>query len=100
MILLSEMIDAQEAYRIGLVNKVVPREELLPTAEKMAQTLASYAPVTVRYAKEALNKGLDMPLAQGLALERDLGSLLRTTEDAREGPKAFSEKRKPMWKGR
>ncbi len=102
MVLLAGRIDAQEAYRIGLVNKVVPRAELMPTAEKMAQTIASYSPVAVRYAKEAIRKGLEMTLEQGLALDKTLSALIGTTEDSRsrEGPKAFAEKRKPVWKGR
>ncbi|MBI2370789.1 MAG: enoyl-CoA hydratase/isomerase family protein [Deltaproteobacteria bacterium] len=100
LILTGEPVDAREAYRIGLVNRVVPRSELLPTAEKIARTIASRAPVALRYAKEAVVKGVDLPLEEGLRLEGDLSWLLRTTEDLREGARAFVEKRPPNWKGR
>lgn len=98
--LTGEPVDAQEAYRIGLVNHVVPREELMPTAERIARMIMQNAPVAVRFVKEAIHKGLDLTLEQGLRLEVDLSTLLSTTEDAKEGPKAFAEKRQPVWKGR
>ena len=100
LLLTGAMVDAQEAHRLGIVNRVVPRAELLPTAEELARTIASRAPVAVRYAKEAVNKGLDLTLAQGLQLEADLSVLLQTTEDFLEGARAFVEKREPSFQGR
>jgi enoyl-CoA hydratase/carnithine racemase len=94
------MIDASEALRLGLVSRVVSREELLPAAHEIARTIASRAPVAVRYVKEAVNKGLDMPLPQALQLETDLSILLQTTEDFLEGARAFVEKRPPQFQGR
>ncbi|MFN3286777.1 MAG: enoyl-CoA hydratase/isomerase family protein, partial [bacterium] len=100
MILMAQTIDAEEAYRIGLVNKVVPLPELMPTAIQWAQTLCERGPLAVRAAKEAVIRGLSMPLADGLRLEAFLSAGLRQTEDAVEGPKAFAEKRKPEFKAR
>ena len=100
MILIAETIDAQEAYRIGLVNRVVPREELLHEAEEMATRMASRGPIALRYAKEAVLKGLDLTLEQGLRLEGDLYFLLQTTEDIAEGIRSFLERRTPQFKGK
>jgi enoyl-CoA hydratase/carnithine racemase len=100
MILMAQTIDAAEAYRIGLVNKVVPLPELMPTAVQWGQTLCERGPLAVRAAKEAVIRGLTMPLADGLRLEAFLSGTLRQTEDAVEGPKAFAEKRKPEFKAR
>ncbi len=100
MILTGDAIDAQEAFRVGLVSRVVPHEQLMAEAEKVARAICARAPVAVRFAKEAVSKGLDMTLEQGLRLEGDLSTLLGTTEDAREGPRAFAEKREPVWQGR
>ncbi len=99
MILIAEPIDAAEAYRVGLVTKVVPGERLTEEAEEIAKRLVSRAPIAVRYAKEAVNKGVDMTLEQGLRLEADLSFLLQTTEDRAEGIKAFLEKRTAHFKG-
>ena len=93
-------IDAQEAYRIGLVNKVVPLDELLPTAEEWAQRLCEIPPLAVRAAKEAMIKGVEMNLEDGLRLETKLIDFLFTTEDHKEARQAFIEKRKPELKGR
>jgi len=98
MLLTSDRIDAKEAYRIGLVNMVVPREELYPTADEIARKIMSRGPIAVRYAKEAINRGLDLILEEGLALERKLAALVAKTEDAAEGLKAFAEKRPPRFK--
>ncbi|MBI4607874.1 MAG: enoyl-CoA hydratase/isomerase family protein [Candidatus Rokubacteria bacterium] len=100
MILMAQTIDAEEAYRIGLVNKVVPLPQLMPTALEWAQTLCERGPLAVRAAKEAIIRGLSLPLADGLRLEAFLSGTLRGTEDAIEGPKAFAERRKPEFKGR
>ena len=100
MILTGARIDAREAWRIGLVERVVPAADVLAAARELARTLAEKAPVALRYAKEAVVKGLELPLADGLRLENDLAALLRTTEDRVEGAKAFLEKRKPRFTGK
>jgi E-phenylitaconyl-CoA hydratase len=93
-----DRIDAQEAYRIGLVNKVVPLPELMTNAEAMAQKILEAGPLAVRAIKQAAIKGLSMPLEDGLRIEQHLFGMLRTTEDSKEGTRAFAEKRKPEWK--
>ncbi len=100
MLLTGRCIDAAEAYRIGMVHKVVSKVELMPVAMEMAHTIAAKAPLAVRYVKEAIYKGLDLTLEQGLQLEADLYCLLHTTEDRTEGIRAFLEKRSPKFKGR
>jgi enoyl-CoA hydratase len=100
MILTGEMIDAREALRIGLVNKIVPSEKLEATALHMAREMASKGPVAVRYAKEAINKGIDMTLEQGLRLEADLYLLLHTTQDRAEGIQTFRKKGVPRFEGK
>jgi E-phenylitaconyl-CoA hydratase len=100
MILMAQTIDAQEALRIGLVNKVVPLAELMPLARAWAEIICERGPLAVRAAKEAVLRGLTMPIADGLRLETLLSDTLRGTEDAVEGPKAFAEKRKPNFKAR
>jgi len=99
MILTGARIDAREALRIGLVERVVPAAEVQTSAQALAKTLAERAPIAMRYAKEAVVKGLGLPLEDGLRLENDLATLLRTTEDCIEGAKAFLEKRKPRFTG-
>lgn len=100
MILTGEMIDAQEALRIGLVNKVVPKEDLMEVTMKMAQEMASKGPIALRYTKEAIYKGMDMTLEQGLRLEADLYLLIHTSKDRTEGIQAFREKRAPKFEGK
>ncbi|MFO7965044.1 MAG: enoyl-CoA hydratase-related protein [Desulfobacterales bacterium] len=95
-----ERIDAQEAYRIGLVNRVVPLPELMSTAASMAKKILAAGPLAVRAIKQAAIKGLNMPLEDGLRLEQNLFRMLRLTEDSREGTRAFAEKREPIWKAR
>ncbi|MFC1870323.1 enoyl-CoA hydratase/isomerase family protein [Chloroflexota bacterium] len=100
MILLGEPVDANEAYRMGLVNKVVPPEELLPVVSDTARRMASMSPLALRYIKEAVSKGLELTMGQGLRLETDLSLILQTTEDRTEGITAFREKRLPEFKGK
>jgi enoyl-CoA hydratase len=100
MILSAARIDAAEAHRIGLVERLVPAGESLKAAQEFAALLAGKAPVALKYAKEAVVKGLALPLEDGVRLEGDLSVFLRTTEDRLEGAKAFLEKRKPRWIGR
>jgi enoyl-CoA hydratase len=100
LILTGARITAAEALRIGLVERVVPAAEVLGAARELARTLAGKAPIALRYAKEAVVKGLELPLAEGLRLEGDLSALLRTTDDRLEGARAFLEKRPPKWTGR
>jgi len=100
MILTAEPIDAGEALRLGLVNKVVPLAELMPAARALAGTLCERGPLALRAAKEAVIRGLSLPLADGLRLEAFLAGTLKATEDAAEGPRAFAEKRKPRFQAR
>jgi enoyl-CoA hydratase len=100
MILTGMRVPAAEALRIGLVERVVPVTELMPSARTLAHQIADKAPIALRYAKEAVVGGLGLPLADGIRLENDLATLLRTTEDRVEGAKAFVEKRKPKWTGK
>ena len=100
LILTGARIDAAEALRIGLVERVAPAGQALAVATELAREIAARAPLATRYAKEAVVKGLELPLADGLRLENDLSTLLRTTEDRLEGARAFLEKRPPRWTGR
>lgn len=99
MILTGGTIEADEAFRIGLVNKVVPDEKLRSEAMDLARQMAGQGPIALRYAKEAIFKGMDLTLEQGLRLEADLYFLLHTTRDRREGINAFREKRAPKFEG-
>ena len=99
MILTAARIGASDALAIGLIERVVPAGEVVAHAQALARTLADKAPVALRYAKEAVVKGLELPLADGLRLENDLATLLRTTDDRVEGARAFLEKRNPRWTG-
>jgi len=100
MILTAEPIDAQEALRIGLVSAVAPRERVMAETEALAERIAERGPLAVRYAKEVVWRGLEMPLEQALRYETDLTIIIQTTEDRVEGVRAFLEKRKPEFHGR
>ena len=100
MQLTGEKIDAAEALRIGLVTEVVPASNLLRTAERYADTIISNGPLGVRSAKESMLRSLGRPLEDALRFENILFSTLTRTEDFKEGPLAFREKRAPEWKGR
>lgn len=100
LILSGEMIDAQEAYRIGLVNKVVPADRLLEESEKLMRGILAMAPLAVRLSIEAVDQGLEMTLDEGLLLEANHFGLLAATQDMKEGTTAFLEKRPPRFEGR
>ena len=99
ILLTGEPLSAQEAYRLGLVNRVVPQAELMTEARKLAATLAAKAPLAVRYIIDVVNRGLQMPFAEAQTYEATLFGLIASTEDMREGTSAFLEKRKPEFKG-
>jgi enoyl-CoA hydratase len=99
LILAGEVIDATEALRIGLVEKVVPHEELLKEAEGLAVKLAGLAPVALKLAKQAVDSGFDMPLGEAMRLEKELFGDTCATLDKNEGTGAFLEKRKPIFRG-
>lgn len=100
MILTARTINASEALRIGLISKIVPAASLMPVARSIANTMAVQSPIALSFAKEAINKGMELTLEQGLRLEADLYFLLHSTEDRIEGIKAFLEKRHPKYKGK
>jgi enoyl-CoA hydratase len=99
MILSGDMTDAREAYRIGLVDEIVPKDRLIERAEAIVATIATNAPLAVRYSPEAVNNGMEMTQAQGLQLEAALFAVAVSTEDLKEGTAAFLEKRKPHFTG-
>jgi enoyl-CoA hydratase len=100
LILTGRRIDAREALHLGLVEQVVPADQLTAAVDDLALTIVSRAPLAVKYAKEAMVRGLELPLSEGLKVESELYTLLRTTEDRMEGARAFQEKRPPQFKGR
>ena len=100
MLLTGDGIDAETAARWGLVNKVVPREQVLETAYAYARKIAANAPLAVQAAKELAIRARDTDLTTGLRIEAVINRMLMATEDAKEGPAAFAEKRPPSFKGR
>ena len=99
LILSGDIINAGEALEIGLIHKILPETELLLEVEKMTATMANKGPFALKYAKEAVLKGMDLTLEQGLRLEADLYMLLHTTLDRTEGIKAFQQRRPASFKG-
>ena len=100
LILTGEMISAEEALRLGLVNQVVEPAELIPAAEALARKIIANAPLAVKFAMEAIERGTEMPQEEGLLLEATLFGLCCATEDMREGTRAFLEKRPAQFKGK
>jgi enoyl-CoA hydratase/carnithine racemase len=100
MIFTGKIIDAAEAYRIGLVNAVVPLDKLMSTAREWAENICKVAPLAVRAAKEAILRGADTTLEEGLRIELDMEYRVLQTEDFTEGITAFAEKRKPIYQGK
>lgn len=100
MLLLGRRLTAQEALAYGLINKIVPMKDLMPTAEDYARRLIDNGPLALRAVKELAIRSQSLPLEQGLRLEESFQQFLRTTEDAKEGPRAFAEKRKPSYTAR
>jgi enoyl-CoA hydratase/carnithine racemase len=100
LLMTAATIDAGEALEIGLVSRVMPPGELAVEVPKLAEIIAAKGPIALRYLKEAINKGLDLTLEQGLRLEADLYFLLHTTADRTEGIRSYLEKRKPEYKGK
>lgn len=100
LVLTGDFIDGTEAYRIGLVNRVVPKEQLLETATQLAEKLAKKAPLAIQCGKEAVNRSMETGIMEGLAHESYLHAYLCASEDKKEGVAAFLEKRKPTFKGK
>ena len=100
LLLTGDRFDAETALRFGLVSRVVPREQLMETAETIAQSILKNGPLAVRYIKQAVMQGREMSFEDGIRLESELAGKVFRTEDAREGPLAFAEKREPQYKGK
>ena len=100
MCLTGDTVSGLEAKSVGLVNNAVPSADVLRAAEDLAGRILKGAPMSVAFIKEAIRKGVELPLEEGLRLEADLSALIGSTEDAKEGPRAFAEKRPPVWKGK
>src|SRR5256885_2247169 len=100
LLMTGEMIDAAEAYRIGLVNKVVAADQVVPQAREMLKMILANGPLAVALCIEAIDRGLEMSLDEGLILEANHFGLLAATDDMREGMRAFLDKRAPAFKGR
>lgn len=100
VLLTGDFVSAEDAYRIGLVNRVTAVEDLIPACEKILNAVAAKGPIAIKLTIEAVNQGMEMTLAEGLNLEANLFGLLFSTEDMKEGTTAFLEKRKPEFKGK
>ena len=100
VLLTADAVPARLAYEMGIVNRVVPHENLMETAVRFAETISKNGPLAVRAVKECVHKNLRLPLKEAFELELDYSAKVFMTEDAQEGLAAFREKRKPEWKGR
>jgi enoyl-CoA hydratase len=100
IVLVGDHMNAQEAYRIGLVNDVAPGDQVMPKAEALARKIAANGPVAVRKTKETVLRCLSVPFDEGFRIERENADFTMRTEDAKEGPRAFMEKRPPRYSGR
>ena len=100
LLLTGNRFDAETALRFGLVSRVVPADQLMPTAEEIAGGILECGPLAVRAIKQAALRGREMSLEEGLKLESQLAGQVFQSEDSREGPTAFAQKRKPEYKGR
>jgi enoyl-CoA hydratase len=100
IMLVGDTFDAHEAYRIGLINYVVPAGQVMAKAEELARKIAANGPVAVRKIKETVLRALSVSLEEGFQLENESARAILATEDAKEGPRAFVEKRKPKYTGR
>jgi enoyl-CoA hydratase len=98
--LTGDNVTGSEAQRLGLVNIAVPASDVMKAAEDLAGRILKGAPMSVLFIKEAIKKGVELSLDEGFRLESDLSALVGTTEDSKEGPRAFAEKRAPVWKGK
>ncbi len=100
ILLTCEFITAKQAYEIGLINRVVPKDQLMPTAMEIAEKICNNAPLAIQAVKRSVRKCMNLNMDEALNLELEIAAEVFMTEDAREGPLAFMEKRKPVWKGR
>ena len=100
LVLTGDPISAEEAHRIGLVNEVTAAGELIPRADAIAQKIIANAPLSVKYSLEAVNKGMETSVAEGLLLEASLFAVCASTDDKKEGTSAFIEKRSPNFRGK
>jgi E-phenylitaconyl-CoA hydratase len=100
LLLIGDTLTAQQALQYGLINRVVPKEQLMATAEEYARKLVGNAPLAVRAIKELAVRSQYMHIADGLRMEASIQQVLRETDDAKEGPRAFAEKRRASWTGR
>lgn len=100
ILLTGNRIDAHEAYRLGLINYVLPASQVMAKAEELASTIAANGPIAVRAIKEGVQRAMGRPLEEGFRIENEVAKLVMKSEDAREGPRSFIEKRKPVYKGK
>ncbi len=100
MCLTGDNVTGAEAQRLGLINIAVPAGDVMKAAEDLAVRILKGAPMSVLFIKEAIKKGVELSLDEGFRLESDLSAMIATTEDSKEGPRAFAEKRAPVWKGK
>jgi enoyl-CoA hydratase/carnithine racemase len=98
--LTGDNVSGAEAEKLGLVNHAVPAGDVMKAAEDLAGRILKGAPMSVLFIKEAITKGVQLSIDEGFRLESDLSALVGTTEDSKEGPRAFAEKRAPVWKGK